>query len=257
MSLTSGLLGSLTQGMWSDAQRLLQDKVVSGIFNSITNQVFQETVYDAITKVDWQSKLYERGEPMYNIHWSIVLPFGLPPMYVEEASIPVFETLDTNPIQYGNRKRIDPGFVSVDNMDITFSENASGSAMSFINYWRSLIEYQGFYGRPSDYKKTITVLLHDSKGNVAVVFTYKNCWPISTGALSLVSGATEIIKYPVQFSVESLRVEVVGTTSVSTLLEQTGKSLADQLKDRLKNNATNLLTNGIRTVGNTILNSIF
>lgn len=257
MSILSGLLGGLTQGMWSDAQRLLQDRLVAGVFNSVTNSIFQETVYDAVTQVNWLNKIQERGDPMLNIHWSVVMPFGLPPMYIEEASIPIFETVDTNPVQFGNRKRIDPGFVSVDNLELTFTDSTSGVVMAFLQQWRSLVEYMGYYGRPADYKKTITVLLHDSKGTVVMVFTFGNCWPISAGNLSLVSGSADAVKYPVQFSVERMRVEVVGQTSVARVLSDVGTSLSDQLRNRLEYNARSMLSNGIRTIGNSILNSIF
>lgn len=247
------LLSSITNNMWSDAANLLRNQLVNTLFNRVANETFRRTVYDRITRTNWMEKLETKEDPQLNIHWSVIMPFGLPPMYIDEATIPPFPTFDTTVIQVNNKKRIDPGFMSIDNLDLTFPETVTGTVHAFINYWRSLIEFNGYYGKPTDYKRTIVVLLHDSKGEVGIVFTYNGCWPISVSGLNLQSGSADLVRLSVQFSVETVNVEIVGQDSVSNLLTMTTRSIENQLRDRLVSNVNNYLSNGIRTLVGSIL----
>lgn len=210
--VVSGFAGS--QSIISGAKRLLSNPVINSIFNKFASDGLRQAVGDVISggtsMSDPVKDLKERSDPHLSWHYSILLPFGLPPMYIEDVDIPLLK-IESNPYHRANSKRYDPGFVDVDPVSIVFYEDIRGTVLAFLNNWRQLVvDPNGYYGRPSDYKRNIIISLHDPKGNPLVIFQCEGCWPSSINNISLQSDSNERTRITAEFSCDNVQYQVIG-----------------------------------------------
>ena len=214
-SMIAGVASAyLPQNLINNARNILSNPNFNSIYRTFTNSRVQ-TVTDSIlgqgaTGINPLADMERLPDPMLGFHWTVVLPFGMIPMYIENITVP-FNHIDANPYHRGNSKRYDPGFVDVDGLSITFYEDVRGTILRYLNNWKKLIVDKGFYGLPHEYKQPIIITMHDYTGNPVVVFRALGCWPSTVNDLDLDGGTNEGLKVNVQFSVDDIEYEVVGS----------------------------------------------
>jgi len=131
------------------------------------------------------------------------MPFGLPPEYVEEIA-PSIPEISAEAFHVENSKRYDPGFEDVSSFTATIYEDDKGAAMAWFLRWRAAVSSDGFYGRPSEYKRAIHLTLQDAKGNVATTATADGCWPTTASPYTMQSESSDRLRLEVTFSVDAV-----------------------------------------------------
>ena len=210
-NLQSTPLGSVV----TQARAILANPIANIIFqsfgssNGLTGEI-SSFFNDAPPMPDSVADINARRDPSMNFHWSILPPFGFLPHYIEEAriSLPQIESL---PYHRNNTKRYDPGFTDVSPVSITFYADIGGYALSYLDNWKKLVVDQGFYGKPSDYKKSFLIGFHDSKGNPIVVFKTIGSWPTHIQDFEAVSDQGDRHRIECEFSCDDVVYQVVGT----------------------------------------------
>lgn len=140
----------------------------------------------------------------------------LPWYYVQTANLP-FRTFQPDTIQRNGHAVIYPESYSVENLTLGLFMDSSSKSMSYISAWQGLVmanqnpknpTNQGLWGRPSQYKKDIQVVLLSVARQQILKFRYINCWPLSVGTLSAVPGGSDIFIADVTFAVEDVDITI-------------------------------------------------
>jgi hypothetical protein len=255
MSIFSNIVGSAAS-IATNAVKLMGNRFISDTLGSIGGSNFRSAVQGLVNFGTFSNGLGQsmditaRSDPLMQFNWAVILPFGLPPMYIEEADIP-FEEIEQNAYHQGNRKRYDPGFVSLQTMSITFYEDSNGTVLQFLQNWKKLVQNGGYYGRPADYKKTIAVSLNDNNGNPVVIFQFLKCWPLHIGNIS-VNSDNGYVRIQVQFSTEQMEYQVVGSGNAFI-----GGSGGNSISSYVTNNLARFANNAISSAVSGIVRSIF
>jgi hypothetical protein len=89
---------------------------------------------------------------------------------------------------------------------MTLYEETDFSALKYIQKWRrKIIDNDGNYGIPKDYKKDLTVVINDLEGGDAISVTYIGCFPTHVMGYQLDSGIGHFLMTIVNFSVDKVR----------------------------------------------------
>ncbi len=259
MSIFGNIMGSVSS-IGTNAVRLMGNQFIADTLGRIGGSSFRSAVqglvdYGTFTNGLGQSMdITARADPLMQYNWAIILPFGLPPMFIEEADIP-FEEIEQSAYHQGNRKRYDPGFVSLQTMSVTFYEDSNGTVLNFLKQWKSLVHSNGYYGRPADYKKTIAVSLNDNNGNPVVIFQFLKCWPLHIGNIA-VNSDNGYVRLQVQFSTEQMDYQVVGSGN-AFVGGIGGSGLGGMLQRYATNNLARIAGNAISSAVSSVVRSIF
>ena len=145
-----------------------------------------------------------RPDPQASFQWVAMLPYGFPPIYVEDANI-TFPQTDSLPFHVLNTKRYMPGFVDVEGISLTFYEDIFGTSLIYHLLWSELVrDSNGYYGDPFDYKRNIVVSLLDPSGKPTMNAKCIGIWPQGIGSIALGSD-TDRVRIEVQYSTDDVQ----------------------------------------------------
>lgn len=160
-----------------------------------------------------------RSDPLMAYNWYVELPLLSPPdrpptslqwYYVEECTLPSRAYEPRSIFQEGRHRHYVKSY-SLDGLRLGFYLDEGGTSLSYLKAWEDCIVYPataqnyrtngGGFGRPSDYRKPIRVILLNASKRLVVMFELVECWPTNLDALSLMSGQSERLIGQVSFSV--------------------------------------------------------
>lgn len=220
----------LPRSIGKAAQDLLNNERFAKLYSKLVPDAEKRILEDLLFGGQGRGQVYRdldaRHEPQTDFWWSCILPFGFPPSYVEDAVIPV-ESIDSIHHQRKNRKRHDPGYVEIDSLTINFYEDRKGKTHDFLLKWKDLVEKDGYYGRPSDYKRDIILTLHDAKGNPVIIAICKKAWPSTISAINLQSEGSGRVRPEVTFPISTVEWEIPGRQSYLEKLGIEGTDIFD------------------------------
>lgn len=112
-----------------------------------------------------------------------------------------------------------PRAYTIDPIDITFYEDVNYTAFKFFTTWRNkIVDRNGNYGLPKDYKRTIDIFMQDYAGNEPMQFRYLGCWPMRVHAFQLNGEATDRVRTAVTFSVDQGG-QYIGSTGGASVID--------------------------------------
>lgn len=148
-------------------------------------------------------------------------PFGaasLPWNYVETAT-PPFRSYDMTTVFRAGRTRKFASAYSLDNLQLGFYMDVSGTALQYLQAWDATIqspvnrdtvyERGGLYGLPAMYQKDINIFLLSPARNAVIVLTYIEAWPQNLDALALASDSGSRLIQNVSFAVGDVLVNIL------------------------------------------------
>ena len=138
------------------------------------------------------SKLLEQPDPLFQFNWymSYIPNFGtdMRDTYVEKVDVPIESLAVKDDLYGGARYTYYPGFITLDEVSITFYEDHKGTTLGWIQTWKNkIIDLAGNYSLPNEYKKWFQLIMLDTTGQVAGFVMCIGVWPTSTGGVSLSS----------------------------------------------------------------------
>lgn len=150
--------------------------------------------------------LLSRPDPALNFRWvTDLIPFGLPPSYLESIDLP-FSSVDIKEGVYaGSSFNYFPGFHNISSVNMGFYEDDCSTTMQWLYKWKGKIKDlgTGIYNLPEAYKRPINLILIDAKGNDHLQVTLQGIWPAATANYSLSYTESGRIVVNQTFSVDS------------------------------------------------------
>lgn len=192
-------------------------------------------------------EMARRSDPLYTFHWKVVMPFGFPPMFVEDIVLP-HRRIGVNQTRFANRTRHDPDFVDTGETTMRLYEDRHGSSTSFVENWMDLVEKNGYYGAPYEFKKPIVVVLMDSKRLPVIAAKIPKAWPTGMGDKNVNSQSGQIT-IDVEFTHGPLYWQFPGQQGfLSNLGVDTSKVFTGNLGPLSSQQANQLLSRGVARV---------
>ncbi len=138
---------------------------LSGILDSV------QTFTDPILNFSWLAWI--KGEN--------VVPFS----HITAIQTPSL-TFETKPIYREGKMRHYASSFSADDMSMTMYTDAKAVTLDSASMWfRNVMDRDGYYHLPYEYKKDIVLYLLDQRGQSVFAWTYVGCWPKSMNSYSL------------------------------------------------------------------------
>lgn len=135
------------------------------------------------------------------------MPVGIdiPPESVVSASfqLPSFEI---ESVRKGYKRHNYPGDVKVNDLSIDFYETENASIFAEMAKWKSMmINPDGTYNYPDQYKKNIEVHLLTSYSIVNMAFKFVGCFPVDSAGVSLSYDSSNSLVYKYRFSCDDIQ----------------------------------------------------
>lgn len=144
-----------------------------------------------------------RPDPLMEVNWSVVMPLGLKPEYVEEITFSDTYFQTSEPVQRDGYNVFIAETRQVSSINITFYEDRLLTISNWLANWRQLISPDGKTRNfPSLYKQTITVFAQDVAGNRVGQFVLVGCWPAGAVQRNMASAGSERVRVVQEFSVD-------------------------------------------------------
>lgn len=131
------------------------------------------------------SEMLQRGDPVLAFEWIGVIidpanPNPIPSVYIESIQAPGISIQADNRF-FNGRNLAYPGTVLSDNLSIQLYNDNTGAAAALVTSWfeDTLLTDTGGYKRPSQFKKTVLLQVHDIKGKPIYTVEFGGCWPVS------------------------------------------------------------------------------
>jgi hypothetical protein len=201
-------------------------------------------------------------DPFMTFRWTAYqLPFNLDPRYVEKVSIP-WPRFESIPIYGSGTNNYYHSVQDVDPITVTFYEDAELTITKMLLQWRELIQTDGYYGLPVDYKKNLGFYLLGTTDDTALMdIQAQGAWPSSIENFDLAYDASERLPISVTFTIDSLIIKPTNSSSGSGLASRTasfqnqlssiprygGSSSSDDIRTLLGLTSSNSSTNSIIT----------
>lgn len=150
------------------------------------------------------------GELQRTYNWQVVLPdFGRGDFevskYIQSISFGQFEIKYVSEQHVSVYKRFFPDGFDIDIARITLAAPVNNIIYPYFRDWKyRIVDYQGFYGLPIDYKQNIEVILLDGDGKDFHHFKLLQCFPISFPAYKLDFEDEKVLFYEVSFRIEGV-----------------------------------------------------
>lgn len=151
-----------------------------------------------------------RPDPLLSFQWLCLdgsLPFDHPNEYLESIDLP-FNNIKSDGVYVGSGYTCYPLAHEVEAFTATFYEDYYAASTTWLQDWKSRIKNfsTGVYGLPKDYKKTMTVGLLTTKGDIALQYKLIGIWPTSTASLSLNYNESGRITVSQTFSIDDVEI---------------------------------------------------
>lgn len=119
-------------------------------------------------------------QPAIGWRFTAIMPadFGtVPPHYIDKCSLTQTMIEAAGTYNVGGQMYF-PKDRNVDAMTMTFYEDLTYTVYKYFQTWRNrVLDNNGNYGLPVNYKRTIQVIMNDYAGSDALTVTYNGCWP--------------------------------------------------------------------------------
>lgn len=126
-----------------------------------------------------------RGDPVLAFEWVGVIidsgnPNPIPSVYISSLQAPGM-SFQTDSRFFNGRNLSYPGTALSDNLTIQLYNDNSARAAALASSWFEdvMMTATGGYKRPSEYKKTVLLQIHDIAGKPVYTVEFGGCWPIS------------------------------------------------------------------------------
>lgn len=183
------------------------------------------------TGAGWMAKASARPDPLLQIDWYVIMPFGLTAEYVESVAVPKSNYAASPGVFMAGQRMYFAEAMDTATVSIAFYEDVRMTAHAYINAWKARISNpNGTRNPPAYYKAPITLLAMDVKGNVLGRLVMQGCWPQTESNYDATSGNSERVIVTVEFTCDRVDVEVNGA-AIST--PSIGASLGDTLSSFL------------------------
>jgi hypothetical protein len=155
-------------------------------------------------------------DPFMNFRWAAYqMPFGLDSRYVEKVSIP-WSRFESIPIYSQGTNSYYSSVKDVDAITVTFYEDVNLTITKMLLKWRELMEKDGYYALPIDYKKNLVFHLLSNTNNTAILeLTAQNAWPSAIDNLELAYDSSDRIIISVTFTIDSMSIKDLTTDFTS------------------------------------------
>jgi len=154
---------------------------------------------------------------------------SLPWYYVQTANLPLRQfSLDTilrngHNVHYANK-------YEVGSLSLGLFMDSSSRAHQYIKAWQGrvlanvnpkVVQNQGVWGYPADYKKDIVLAVLSVRRNILLNVRLINCWPTEPSSVELTSGDAQALVQNVTFAVEEVDITVNNDKGLLDTLTQT------------------------------------
>jgi len=172
-----------------------------------------------------QSAVRNRKDPAPAWRWVVDMPpllnpptavppgfkvvLDIPRGYVEAVTIPQYN-FDSYSFVEASQTFNMPSETGSLNANLTMYEDSSYTTIKYLTTWSLLVrDYNGDYGNPSIFKKTIYCNLHDTASHTTPKLTMKlvGCWLSSIDHISLEHRNSTNITYGVQLNVDNISIQ--------------------------------------------------
>ena len=153
-------------------------------------------------------------DPFLNFRWSAYqFPFGLDPRYVEKVSVP-WPRFESIPIYGQGTNSYYHSVRDIDAITVTFYEDVDLTITKMLLTWRDLIQKDGYYGLPVDYKKDLGFYLLAPNSSTAMIqITAQGAWPSAVDNMELAYDSSDRLIISVTFTIDSLIITPLDTNS--------------------------------------------
>ncbi len=154
---------------------------------------------------------YIPNDPLLSYQWAAYIPGVIDRHeYIMAITTPSIR-YDQQPRFISGKVHHYAGFMSVDDVSMTIYTEVSGMAPSTMAHWvREIRSRDGLYNLPSQYKKTIVVVLLDQADRIVAEFRYEGAWPSSWSSYNLQFGQASYLVTETTLSVDDVSFAVVG-----------------------------------------------
>lgn len=144
--------------------------------------------------------------------------------YVERISAPqVGASFEPAPFNSGERQF--PNMRTIGQITMTLAEDTNYSVIQYLRAWKNLIvDDNGNYGLPSNYKKQIQLQPLDETGASNFTFSWQGCAPTQVDAYDFDGSVSKHVSCNVVFVVDSMDPFSVSSTSTSSTQTSSGAS---------------------------------
>lgn len=165
-----------------------------------------------VTSEGWLKRGSALPDPLLQIDWTPQMPFGLPPEYVIEMSVPVSNCSADGVFVNGSREYT-ASFSDTGALTILFYEDRLMTVTNWLMGWRSLIQNSnGTFNSPSVYKQTVFLSPTDVKGNALATMKIIGCWPTQIPEYAFSSGNSNPVQLSVTFQCDKVIIESASNT---------------------------------------------
>lgn len=160
------------------------------------------------------SRMISRPDPLLLFHWEVkYLPFSeefgnIDGSYVESFELP-FSNVTSGQVFFGGGYNYFPEFHDTSAFTMNFYGDCEGKTIKYLWGWKQKVKSfkTGLYNLPSEYKKDITVMLRNPKGETVLEVTYLGCWPSDTAQIGLDYASNDRVIIPQTFSLDSMDIK--------------------------------------------------
>ena len=271
-SLAQDLARGNINGAISNASNLLIDSV-NGIGNN-----------GSAAPGNYHAGLMARGDALQNWCWYCLLPnvsnnnsvslsggvfesilgtsslkptVSLPWYYVQTANLPQ-RTINPDSVNINGHQVHYPESYSVQGLTLGLFMDNTNKVQEWLKAWQGQILVnkdptipgnQGGWGLPSNYKKTINIVVMDVKQSRMLDIRYINCWPSDPQPLDLTSGQAEGLVQQVTFQVEDVEINVYNDKGLVDTITETARGYAVGALSGYANSVLNNAVNNFFTPG--------
>lgn len=142
-------------------------------------------------------------DPFFGFRWRFKsFPFGLDPKYIEKVTVP-WATYESIPIYGQGSNNYYHSVQDIDAINVTFYEDTELTVTRMLVEWRKIIQEDGYYGLPADYKFDLEVeLLANNSDTVIGVFKGFGAWPSAIDGMNLAYDSSERVSISVTFTLD-------------------------------------------------------
>jgi hypothetical protein len=145
--------------------------------------------------------------------------------FVQSVNFGEYNIDDIVEMKYGAYKKFFPGNMNITNPKITFVAPIPDVVSFYLHSWRNLIvDKSGFYQVEEIYKKNIYVIFYDRTGIPVNVITLIGTFPKTFPAYNLAYTSEDIVKYEIEFKVDSIK---TGLSGFSSFIGDAGKAVGE------------------------------
>ncbi len=154
-------------------------------------------------------------------NWDFILPsIGFVPgiaitKYCQSVQVGQYDITELRSMNRGPEKSFFPGALAVGDLRATFIAPTPDIIATYFHTWKEkIIDKDGFYGLPAQYKKNATIVLYDrTMGIPTNLITVKGLFPKTFPKFNLAYTSEDIVKHEIEFSFDKVVMGLSGLGS--------------------------------------------